>query len=67
MNLETALPVPFLVPDGFYATKLTSLELTGTMFYSVDDDTLTKLPKSLNHLNLTDNYNIQFGVENLKY
>ena len=66
-NHAIYLPMPFFVHDGFNATKLTSLELTGTMFNSVNDDTLTKLPKSLNHLNLTDNYIIHFGVENLKY
>ena len=66
-NHEIDLPMPFFVHDGFYETKLTSLELTGTIFHSVNDDTLTKLPKSLKHLNLTDNSIIQFGVENLKY
>ena len=60
-------PDPFLVADGFNQSRLTSLELTDTPFYWVDDNIISKLPKSLNYLNLTHNYIIYFGVERIKY
>ena len=62
-----AIPKPFEVNDGFKQAKLTSLEITGTRFYCVFDNVITKLPKSLIYLNLTRNYIIYFGIERLKY
>ena len=57
---------PLIIVQGFNETKLTTLELTDTMFNSVDDDAIAALPKSLRKLNLTHNYTALFGVENLK-
>ena len=61
------MPKPFTIVDGFNETQMTSLELTDSSFNSVNDDIITKLPKSLMYLNLTFNYISYFGVENLKY
>ena len=60
-------PLPMTIVDGFNQSQLISLELTDTRFYSVNDDIITKLPKSLKYLNLTHNYILYFGVENLNY
>ena len=59
-------PEPLDIVRRFNETKLTTLELTDTKFYSVEDDVIAKLPKSLRKLNLTRNYIALFGVENLK-
>ena len=60
-------PNHFTVNDGFNETQLTFLELTDTKFNSVNNDIITKLPKSLIYLNLTFNYINYFGVEKLNY
>ena len=60
-------PEHFTVDDGFNETQLTFLELTDTKFKSVNDDIITKLPKSLIYLNLTFNYINHFGIEKLSY
>ena len=66
-NIYATISIPFTVADGFNQTRLTSLELTDTRFNSVNDDMITKLPKSLKYLNLTHNYIQHFGVESLIY
>ena len=66
-NIYATISVPFTVADGFNQTRLTSLELTDTRFNSVNDDIITKLPKSLKYLNLAHNYIQHFGVESLIY
>ena len=66
-NKYFSKPKPFTVVDGFNETKLTYLELTDTLFYCINDNIITRLPKSLAYLNLTHNYIIYFGVESLNY
>ena len=60
-------PSPFYAGYGFSQTRVTSLELTDTSFCGVDDYGINMLPISLRYLNLTRNYLLYFGVENLKY
>ena len=60
-------PLPMSVGDGFSQSHVVSLELTDTKFYSVENDIIVKLPKSLKYLNLTHNYIRNFGVEKLSY
>ena len=66
-NKVLSTPSPLVVVDGFNETKVTHLELTDTFFYEITDDIITKLPKSLEYLNVTHNYIVHIGVENLKY
>ena len=62
-----AMPEPFDVDYNFKQSELTSLEVTDGRFYCVDDDVITKLPKTLIYLNMSRNYIIHFGIERLKY
>ena len=60
-------PMPFTFIDSFNQTRLTSLEITDTRYYLLDDYMIPKLPKSLKYLNLTHNFIRYFGVKSLEY
>ena len=60
-------PKPFRVVPGFNQTKLTSLELTDSIFYSLTGTAIMRLPTSLKHLNITHNYVVSVEIEALKF
>ena len=60
-------PKPFFVVDDFNETKLVSLELTDTKFYSVKNAAITGLPKSLEKVNLSHNCIMHLEVDSLEY